>query len=206
MILLANPNTNAQTTNAMCAIAARLLPEVQGWTARQGADLIHTPALLAQAGDQIAQLQPPQGCRGVIVSAFGDPGAVRLAARLKIPVIGIGAAAAQAAGAGGRSFAVATTTPQLVKGIDRLMKAHAGQGRYLGCFLTDGPTLSVMKDPALLDRELLDAARRAATAGAQAVIIGGGPLAEAAQRIDALCPVRLIQPIPEAAALMRALT
>jgi Asp/Glu/hydantoin racemase len=206
MILLANPNTNAHTTKAMCAIAARHLPDIQGWTAPKGANLIQTPALIAQAADQIALLEPPQGCRGVIVSAFGDPGAARLAARLDIPVIGIGAAAAQAAGDGGRSFAVATTTPQLADSINALMTAHAGQGRYLGCYLTDGPIMTVMNDPALLDRELLYAAERAAKAGAQAVIIGGGPLAEAARRISAMCPVRLIQPITEAARLIRRLT
>jgi Asp/Glu/hydantoin racemase len=190
----------------MCAIAARHLPDVQGWTAPQGADLIQTPALLAQAAHQIAQLQPPEGCCGVIVSAFGDPGAARLAARLTIPVIGIGAAAAQAAGHGGRSFAVATTTPQLVDSINALMTAHAGQGRYVGCFLTNGPVMTVMNDPALLDRELLHAAQQAARAGAQAVIIGGGPLAEAALRIAPLCPVPLIQPIVEAAKLICRLT
>ena len=43
---------------------------------------------------------------------------------------------------------------------------------------------------------------RAAAAGAEAVIIGGGPLAQAAVRLAPLSPVPLIQPVPEAARAM----
>ncbi|MDN5568649.1 MAG: aspartate/glutamate racemase family protein [Paracoccus sp. (in: a-proteobacteria)] len=206
MILLANPNADTRMTRVMCDIAARHLALVRGWTAANGPLVIQMPSELQRAAQQVALLVPPRGCRGVIVSAFGDPGAVALAARLSCPVLGIGAAAAMAAGAGGRSFAVATTTPYLAAGIDALMSAHAGQGRYLGCFLTEGPALAVMGDPTALDRALLIAATRAADAGAQAVIIGGGPLAQAAERIAPLCPVPLIQPIPEAARLIGRMT
>ncbi len=134
----------------------------------------------------------------MIVAAFGDPGADRLAARLAVPVIGIGAAAARAAAQGGRAFAVATTTPALRDRIDALMRGQ--NGRYLGCHLTDSP--DVMRDPDALDHALLDAVMRAAAAGAEAVIIGGGPLAQAAVRLAPLSPVPLIQPVPEAARAM----
>ncbi len=201
MILVVNPNSNAATTAQICAIAAPFLPDLQGWTAPRGPSVIQTPGQLAQAADQVALLEPPPGCRGVIVAAFGDPGADRLAARLSCPVIGIGAAAARAAR--GRPFAVATTTPDLRDGIDALMRAHAGDAPYLGCFLTPGPALAVMSDPGRLDPALLAATHDAARAGAQAVIIGGGPLAQAAERIAARSPVPLIRPIPEAARLMR---
>ena len=49
----------------------------------------------------------------MIVAAFGDPGADRLAMRLSHPVIGIGEAAIRAAGRNGRRFAIVTTTPRL---------------------------------------------------------------------------------------------
>ena len=197
MILLANPNANPATTAAMCAIAAPWLPGVQGWTAPTGPQVIVTPEQLDRAADGIAALQLPAGCCGVIVAAFGDPGATLLAGRLSVPVIGIGAAAARAAAQGGRAFAVATTTPALRERIDALMQEQPG---YLGCHMTDGP--NVMNDPDALDRALLDAVMRAAAAGAQAVIIGGGPLAQAAVRLAPLSPVPLIQPVPEAARAM----
>lgn len=198
MILLANPNANPVTTAAMCAIAAPWLAGLQGWTAPTGPQVIVTPDQLDRATDGIAALHPPAACRGVIVAAFGDPGADRLAARLAVPVIGIGAAAARAAAQGGRTFAVATTTPALRDRIDALMRGQ--NGRYLGCHMTDSP--DVMRDPDALDRALLDAVMRAAAAGAEAVIIGGGPLAQAAVRLAPLSPVPLIQPVPEAARAM----
>lgn len=198
MILLANPNANPVTTAAMCAIAAPWLAGLQGWTAPTGPQVIVTPDQLDRAADGIAALHPPAACRGVIVAAFGDPGADRLAARLAVPVIGIGAAAARAAAQGGCAFAVATTTPALRDRIDALMQGQ--NGRYLGCHMTDSP--NVMRDPDALDHALLDAVMRAAAAGAEAVIIGGGPLAQAAVRLAPLSPVPLIQPVPEAARAM----
>ena len=198
MVLLANPNANPVTTAAMCAIAAPWLAGLQAWTAPTGPQVIVTPDQLDRAADGIAALHPPAACRGVIVAAFGDPGADRLAARLAVPVIGIGAAAARAAAQGGRAFSVATTTPALRDRIDALMQGQ--NGRYLGCHMTDSP--NVMRDPDALDHALLDAVMRAAAAGAEAVIIGGGPLAQAAVRLAPLSPVPLIQPVPEAARAM----
>lgn len=205
MILLANPNTNRATTQAMGAILRDQSITVREWTAPQGPPVILTPDALDAAALHVARLSPPKGCQGVIVAAFGDPGARALAARLMVPVIGIGAAAAQAAGRGGRRFAVVTTTPALRQRIDALMLTHAGTGRYLGCHVTDGPPLSLMADPVALDHALLALARRAAAQGAQAVIIGGGPLAQAAQRLASQSPVPLIQPLTEAALALAAI-
>jgi len=169
MILLANPNTNAGTTAAMCAIARPWLPDLHGWTAPEGPSVILDPDQLDRAADRIAALDPPPDCRGVIVAAFG----------------------------------VATTTPALTARIDTLMQG--GPGRYLGCHVTPGAPEALMADPGALDRALLAAIHRAAVAGAQAVIIGGGPLAQAALRLQPHSPVPLIQPVPEAARAMAAL-
>ena len=78
------------------------------------------------------------------------------------------------------------------------MRAHAQGAAYLGCFLSQGDPLALLGDPAALDAALIGAVRRAAEAGADHVIIGGGPLAEAADRIADQVPVTLVQPLPEA--------
>ena len=202
MILLVNPNSNAATTRAMCALLAPVLPGLQGWTAPGGPSVIQTPDQLDAAGRRVAALDPPPGCHGVIVAAFGDPGAQDLAARLSVPVVGIGASAALEAGAGNRIFAVVTTTPALEDRVGALMRA-TGAGPYLGCFLTSGGLQDLLADPPALDAALLAAVTRAAQAGAQAVIIGGGPLAEAAHRLAPLSPVPLIQPLQAAARLLQ---
>lgn len=204
MYVLANPNSDAATTERMRRIAACYLPRVIGWTAPKGAPLLTNPAQLDTAADLIADLMPPIGCKGVIVSAFGDPGAARLAARLTCPVVGIGSAAAQSAAQGGRRFAVATTTPALVDRIDALMGSNCAAGHYLGCFVTNELVDTLMNNPALLDAALGRAVSRAQQAGAQAVIIGGGPLGEAAMRLNPSFPqLSLIQPIVEAARLIQ---
>jgi Asp/Glu/hydantoin racemase len=201
--LLMNPNGNATTTEAMLRIARRTLPELTGWTAPGGPPLITDMGLLAAAGAAVAAATIAPDCPGVIVSAFGDPGAEALRARLAVPVVGIGQTAAEVASVEGRSFAVATHTPGLTAGIDLLMRRYGGAA-YRGCWLAEGDPAG-FDDPAVLDAAMLDAVERAWGAGAEAVIIGGGPLGEVALRIapDAPCP--LIQPIPEAAARLRSL-
>lgn len=147
MILLMNPNSSRRTTDAMVAIAARSLPDVIGWTAPGGPELLVSMAYLRAAADYVAAAEIPEATQGVIVSAFGDPGRAALAARLDIPVVGIGQAAALAAARGGRRFAVVTHTPGLVEGIDALMRSSAPGADYLGTFLTDGDPLALAADP-----------------------------------------------------------
>ncbi|SFR01478.1 aspartate/glutamate racemase family protein [Poseidonocella sedimentorum] len=202
-VLLMNPNASRAVTEMMCRIAARSLPHPpEPWTAPRGPDLISTPDALdaAAAGISAAVLEP--GLDGIIVSAFGDPGAAELARRIEIPVVGIGAAAARACAA---PFAVATTTPALAGRIDALMAAQAGRNPYLGCFLTEEDPDALMADERALDGALSDAIRRAASAGAQQVIIGGGPLGAAADRLAPSSPVTLVNPIRAAAEEIRAL-
>lgn len=204
-VLLINPNGSHAATEAMCAIARRYLPDVTGWTNPNGPRMILTPEALASAGAQVARAALPKG-RAVIVAAFGDPGADVLAARLACPVVGIGAAAARAAAAGGAHFAVATTTPDLGPAIDALMAAEGRAPLYRGCFVTNGDPLALILDPDGLDAALVAACDEAVQAGASRVIIGGGPLAEAAARIAGRVGAQLVQPVPEAAqAVLRAL-
>lgn len=196
-VLLMNPNANAATTEAMLTIARQILPEITGWTAPTGPQMIVDAAALEVAGQQVAEAQLPR-IAGVIVSAFGDPGRAALAARLACPVIGIGAASARAAA--GRRFAVATTTPGLAGPIDALMTPVGG---YLGCYLSSDDPLALMAHPGRLDAALTQAILRAADDGAEVVIIGGGPLGAAAERLSVISPVPLISPIRAACAEMR---
>ncbi len=204
-ILLMNPNSNPDTTRAMVAIASRTLGDVVGWTAPAGPSLLMTMDLLAAAAEQVAVARIPADMDGVIVSAFGDPGRMELADRLAIPVVGIGEAAAQEAAENARRYAVVTHTPDLVRGIDALMRASAPGGAYLGTFLTDGDPMALSADISALDSALLAAMHRAHEAGAEAVIIGGGPLGEAAERLRPRAPCVLVAPIPAAARRMAAL-
>ncbi|MFD0981458.1 aspartate/glutamate racemase family protein [Tropicimonas aquimaris] len=195
-ITLMNPNSNRATTEAMCAIAARALPEPPvGWTAPHGPSMITSQAALDAAAARVGAAVLTPEPTGIIVSAFGDPGAEEIARRYPCPVVGIGAAAARAAARSGTPFAVATTTPELQPAIDRLMQRNAASGLYAGCFLSRGDALALMADPEALDAALLEAVGLAVVSGARRVIIGGGPLGQAAERLRERAPVPLENPV-----------
>jgi Asp/Glu/hydantoin racemase len=203
---LINPNTSTATTAMMLARAREAAPPslfLEGLTAKFGPPMITEPAALAAAADAVVQLMPRLTGDGVIVAAFGDPGANWLASRLSVPVVGIGEAAIRAAGRGGRRFAIVTTTPRLASSI------RAGTGT-LG--FADGLAniRITTEDPAALvaDPPRLEAALRALVRqcveqdGAEAIIIGGGPLADAARALAAGSAVEIIEPVAAAVAAM----
>lgn len=196
-ILLINPNGSKATTDAMCALARQHFANVHGWTNPNGPPMITNVAALDKAARDIAGADLP-AASGLLVAAFGDPGAAALAQKYALPITGIGASAARAAARTGKPFAVATTTPDLEKPIDSLMQSEAGGAAYLGCFFTKGNPEALLSDQGRFDAALIEAAKTAERAGAVSVIIGGGPLAEAAKRIAPHVGARLIHPLDEA--------
>lgn len=199
-VLLINPNSNRATTEAMCRIAGRVLgTRPDGWTASGGPQVITTPEALDDAARAVASAPVPEGTAAVMVAAFGDPGAEALASALHCPVIGIGAASVRAASAGEARFAVVTTTAALSERIDALVARYADARAYLGCFVTPGDPAALMADTTALENALCDRIAAAVADGASRVIIGGGPLGEAADRLMHRAPVPLINPVAAAA-------
>lgn len=218
-LFLVNPNTQAATTAAMVGIAIDVTPpglDVVGLTVKTGPPVIVEPVALAAAAQAV--LETIDGvdtghCLGVLIAAFGDPGLAQARRRLSVPVTGIGEAGMAEAGQGGRPFAVVTTTPDLVESIHAQAWAYGHGSAFLGVRLTPGDPLSLMADPARL-LDALEEACRVATErdGARAILIGGGPLAQAARalrgRLRPPHAVEIVEPIPAAVrlALARAAT
>jgi allantoin racemase len=203
---LINPNTSTATTAMMLARAREVAPaslSIEGLTAEFGPLMITEPEALAAAADAVVQLMPRLTGDGVIVAAFGDPGADRLASRLSVPVVGIGEAAIRTAGRGGRRFAIVTTTPGLASSI----RAHAGKlgfadGLASLRITTENPA-ALVTDPPRLEAALRVLVRQCAEQdGAEAIIIGGGPLADAARALAAGSAVEIIEPVAAAVAAM----
>jgi Asp/Glu/hydantoin racemase len=206
-LLLVNPNTNVATTERMVEIAREAAPPgvvIEGATAGFGAPLITEPGALAIAADAVEALVQSADTRrfdGVIVAAFGDPGLDRIRAIVPFPVTGIAEAGMAEAAAGGRRFAVATTTPDLVASIEGLASRYGHAAFFIGTYLTTGHLEALMREPERLADALEDASREAIAAGAEAVVIGGGPLAVAARTIAPRIPVPIVEPIPAAVGL-----
>ena len=207
-ILLLNPNTNATTTQMMVDIAQACFPPgftVTGITAQTGVPMIVNEAEMQAAVLEVertwlrANADTATAWHGVIVSAFGDPGIARVRATAKVPVVGICESSLLDGAAGGRRFGVATVTPALADliqaDIDRLQLGAL----YTGIRLTEEEPRALAADPAKLLQTLTEAARLCLEAdGADAVVIGGGPLGQAAIEIQRQLDAPIIAPIPSA--------
>lgn len=212
-LALVNPNTNAQTTAAMLAIGRAAASEdavIEGFTASFGVPVITNEAALAVAADAVlalATMLREQDFDGVIIAAFGDPCLSALRGELDCPVTGIAEAGMGQASAGGRPFAVVTTTPDLVDSIAAAAARYGHGATFRGTELTPGDPLVVMANQDRLVQALgLACARAISTLKAEAIVIGGGPLAVAARALAPRFAVPIIEPVPEAVrlAIMRA--
>lgn len=215
-ILLINPNTSSATTQMMVGIARAWLaqhlaapPALVGATVTRGAPMIVDDGDLAVAGDAVNDadmLRLARRAGGVIVGAFGDPGLQAMRAQLAVPVVGIGEAAMRAAAAGGRRFGIATTTPRLAASIEAAVRRHGLEAWFTCARFTEGDPRTLGNAPQQQEERLARAVQACIDDGAQAVIIGGGPLGEAARALGQRFAVPVIGPIPAACeALARAL-
>jgi len=203
-ILLINPNSSAATTDMMVAIAAAELPAgfaVDGVSASCGPAMIVNDVELAAAAPEVERNWRAAGAHvaGVIISAFGDPGIDGVRAASRVPVAGICEASMLEAAAGGRRFGVATVTPELAGAIAARASALGLDHLYSGIRLTTGDPRLLAADPQALEQALAIAVQECIELdGAQAVVIGGGPLGQAAIALASRFPVPVIAPIPAA--------
>ncbi|MET4070453.1 allantoin racemase [Bradyrhizobium sp. S3.2.6] len=203
-ILLINPNSLEATTAMMVAIAASVASDgfdIVGVTATRAPAMIVTPDALDTAAPEVEEiaLAHQSSCDGIIVSAFGDPGLARIKSATNLPAVGIGESSMLEAAENGRRFGVATTTPLLKAKIDALPVALGLRSHYTGTRFAEGDPQELMRDPARLRVALAGAVEACiAQDGAEAVIIGGGPLGEAARDLRLMFTVPVIAPIRSA--------
>jgi len=205
---LINPNTDEATTMQMVRIAQRAASvdlDIRGLTAAIGSPLITNETELATACRAVCALadEIAPEIEGVIVSAFGDPGLAALQDKLSIPVVGIGEAGLREGALGNRRFSVVTTTPDLAPSIDRKVITLGLADAYAGVVLTAGDPIELTANPPRLKEALASAILRAMRERRiDAVVIGGGPLADAALALASRFTIPIIEPIPAAVRLL----
>lgn len=182
-VVLVNPNTDRATTAMITGSEA--LADATRHVVALVQDLVHAP----------------EGAPMVVVAAFGDPGVPELR-DAGYRVTGIGEAALQAAAAGGRRFAVATTTPDLAEAICGLVDRAGVADLFTGVELTTTDPLMLAEDPEACREELDAVVWRCLAAGAQRVVIGGGPLRDAAADLAGRYPDVIVEPLTAAAAVV----
>jgi Asp/Glu/hydantoin racemase len=207
-IFVINPNTSEATTMMMTDLVRRSLPAdiaAQGLTAEAGVPMILTVTELAASAAGVLQMGATAAAKadGIIVSAFGDPGLERLREMVDIPVVGICEASMLEATSAGRRFGIATVTPDLVESFAAKAVGLGLEALFTGTRLTSGDPVVLANDPERLQAALAIAIRECLDLdGAEAVIIGGGPLARAAADLQRQLSIPVIAPIESAVKLL----
>ena len=147
--------------------------------------MIIEPDALALAAEEVVEMAVSNDSKydGLIVAAFGDPGLAQVQKRCRTPAVGIVELSIREASAGGRRFGIATTTPALKAAIEQRVTSLGLSAQYTGLrILTSADPADLVKDKDRLRDALADLVHQCVDHdGAQAVIIGGGPLGEAAR-------------------------
>lgn len=208
-IALLNPNSNPATTAAMLALARAAAPAgmiLTGFTADRTPPILTRPSDLEDAAEWVGAMLPglvAAGFAAVLVAAFGDPGVERHRPTAPIPLVGIAEAGMTLAARGGRRFAVVTTTPEFEAPIAARAAALGLADRLASVRITPGDPLEVMGDEGRLERALAEIAVAAVTQdGAEAVLVGGGPLGPVAAMLARRLSVPVIEPVAAGVALL----
>ncbi|MBL1379016.1 aspartate/glutamate racemase family protein [Zobellella iuensis] len=193
-IVLINPNSNEQATQSMVELA-RL--ESAGVVTVEGRSNRGAPALLTTPQDMLdavagvvaigVEAARDEQVAALIVSAFSDPGLEELRAAVDIPVFGIGEEVFHEAARGNRAFGIVTVTPDesLIESFRQKAAGLGYESLYRGTRVTSGDPMELVKSPAELDQALAAAVKESVEHdGAQAVIMGGGPLSASALRLQ----------------------
>lgn len=209
IIVLINPNSNADTTRSMTEIAAKAtagVAVVEGKSNAGVPPLLTTPQDLADALPGVVRIgveaAADERVKAIIISAFGDPGLPELRAEVDLPVFGIREQAFHEAARGGRPFGIATTTPDpgLLEGFRQTAASLGYESQFRGTRATPGdPNALMAKSPDALDAALAEAVKASMADGAEAVIIGGGPLTASALRLQPQFDIPLVVPVIAAA-------
>lgn len=209
-VLVVNPNSNQATTDMMCKYAQAELPEFEviGATAAAGPRMITEDVALGQSRRHVVSaalkaLEENPDIAAVVVAAYGDPGRDILEDLLDIPVFGIGKSSMLVASSGGRAFGVATSTPGLAAAISAMGERFKGDAAFVGVALTKSDPITLAAAPQRQFEELRDAVQECVDKGAEAVIIGGGPLSETARQLSALGIGTIVEPVPAACSMVR---
>lgn len=210
-VLVINPNTSRGITDRIAQAAqsgAHPGDHVTTLSAAFGPELIVTPEDGAEAARGVVETIRNQSTLpdAIILASFGDTGSEQVRALWpNIPVIGIAEAAFESVHQIGKPFAIVTFAPEVAPPLRDKTIEHGVGHHLIGVAF---PPEALQGDPAdvadALFDELLDLCHACERDGAQAIVMGGGPLAGLAARIAPLCGVPIIDGTVEAIRHIRA--
>lgn len=199
-LLVVNPNTDDATTDRIrraALAAARPGTEIEAVTAPFGVHRIKNPAQSARAGEAvvaaIAVRAHATDC--AVVAAFSDPGLARARERFRFPVVGIAEASMLEAAARADRFSIVALATGMAGRYRQLAADYGVAGKLASIRFVAGAAETATADE-LADAIAEECRRAAAEDGAEAVVIGGGPLSGVAERIAAGVPIPVVEGVP----------
>ena len=167
--------------------------------------LVADEQALLTAGRQIVTIGENlavHGVSGLLIAGFGDPGLAELKSRVDIPVTGIAEAGIAEAAKQSRRFSIITTTPDLCDAIHRKVDESQASHLLASVRIETGDLDAIMGDIDRMSTALLKLATQCIEEdGAEAILIGGGPLAPAAHHIAHQISVPIVEPVRAGAML-----
>ncbi|MGY6548503.1 MAG: aspartate/glutamate racemase family protein [Roseinatronobacter sp.] len=209
-ILIINPNSSPTVTARIdaAAQAARQPGETITTICAEGApDLIVTPADAARAETAVARTLAArgQGHDGIILASFGDTGLEAARRETDAPVVGIAQSAYAMASVLGPRMAIVSFSPTMASALRKTALGYGHAERLVAMHMVEG---AIWDDPGAIQVDyaphMLALCQKAAAEDAvQSIVLGGGPLAGLAARLQPDVPVPVIDGTTAAVATLR---
>lgn len=197
-LLLINPNTTRAVTERLGVAARRAAApgtEITAVSADSDLPIITTAAESRAAVPAVLSALERHGAGhdAVVIAAYSDPGLEEARARASVPVFAIAEASMLEAAGRAKRFVVVTAGPGLVETLRQLAERYGVGDRLAGIRLLPQGLVALAASP----ERHLDAFRQACRAaiaedGAGAIVIGGGPMAGLAGRLQPELPVPIL--------------
>ena len=203
-LLLINPNITPAITEVMAAEArasANAGTEITAVTAEFGTLYIENRAEAAIASHAVLDVyaRHHHGADAVIVSAFGDPGAIALKELASVPVVGLAEAALLTAWSLGRRITIVCMTERLRRWYEECVHEHGLAARVVAVRALDEPPTDATTASETLAEPMRDLCQLAVEEDrAEVIMLGGGPMAGIARRIANQVDVPLVDGVQAA--------
>ena len=209
-LLIINPNSSATVTRRIDdAAQAACQPGEQITTicAVGAPDLIVTPddARIAACAVTRTLEEWSEPIDGIILASFGDTGLEAVRARTSKPVVGIAQSAYAMASVIGPHMSIVSFSPAMAEALRKTAEGYGHAARLRAMHMVEGATWG---DPgeiqATLAPQLLSLCQKSAREdGVNSIVLGGGPLAGLAARLQPRVSVPVIDGTTAAIATLR---
>ncbi|MFU8897563.1 MAG: aspartate/glutamate racemase family protein [Roseinatronobacter sp.] len=209
-LLIINPNSSASVTARIdaAAHAARQPGERITTICATGApELIVTPEDASAAELAVTQTLANwhQPVDGVILASFGDTGLDAVRAQTRVPVVGIAQSAYAMASVLGPRMSIVSFAPTMAEALRKTALGYGHGDRLAAMHMVEGASWD---DPGAIQDQLAPqllalCQKSAREDGVSSIVLGGGPLAGLAARLQSRVGVSLIDGTTAAIATLR---